>query len=56
MVYLWARQSELGNNFENKLRVSVKHWLKEKWPFKNLVFPGIDISWEAWSKIAEVKR
>lgn len=55
-VYLWARQSELASGLEIELTASVKAWLKDKWPFKNAVLPGTDISLEEWDKVQELKR
>ena len=56
VVYLWARQSELASGLEDNLRVTVKKWLKDKWPFRKVAFPGADIDWQTWEKIAEAKR
>ena len=55
-VYLWARQSELASGLEVELTASVKAWLKDKWPFKNAVLPGTDISINEWDKVEELKR
>lgn len=55
-VFLWVRQSELVSGLETELRETVKAWLNERWPFKDAVFPGTDIPWEAWQKIEEAKR
>ena len=55
-IYLWARQSELASGLEAELTASVKAWLKDKWPFKNAVLPGTDISLEEWDKVEELKR
>jgi len=45
MVFLWARESELKNDLDNKLFLTVKDWIKKEWPFKNVVYPGRDIAW-----------
>lgn len=42
-IYLWARQSELKNELEVKLQKTLKNWLKEKWPFKKVIFLGKNI-------------
>jgi hypothetical protein len=56
VVYLWARQSELAGGLEQRLLAAVKDWLAEKWPFKQLAFPGRDISWEAWQQVPGERR
>lgn len=48
-VYLWVRESEI--ELDEKLYKDVKDWLKERWPFKNVIFPGREISWEEWKYI-----
>lgn len=47
-VYLWVRQSELANNLDAHLFQTVKEWMKEQWPFKQVAYPGREISWEEW--------
>jgi hypothetical protein len=46
MVILWVRQSEHENNLDEKLFIAVKNWIKEKWPFRNVAYPGRDIAWK----------
>ncbi len=55
-IYLWARQSELASGLESRLYAAVKDWVARDWPFKKAAFPGRDIDWDAWRKIAEEKR
>ena len=45
-VYLWARQSELENGLEEELFEVVKKWVDQEWPFKRVVYPGRDMSWQ----------
>lgn len=57
VVYLWTRppdQTDIIN--EEKLRIAVREWLDDEWPFKSVVFPGTDIDWADWESVAEVKR
>jgi hypothetical protein len=49
MVLLWVRQSELQNGLEEYLFETVKKWIKEKWPFKNVGYPGREIDWKTWN-------
>ena len=48
VVYLWARTSELKNGLEDELFDAVKNWIAKIWPFKNVAYPGRDISWDDW--------
>jgi hypothetical protein len=56
VVYLWARQSELASGLESRLFSALKEWLAKEWPFKKVAFPGRDIEWGEWAKIADEKR
>jgi hypothetical protein len=49
VVYLWARQSELAADLENRLFAAVKVWLSSEWPFRNAAYPGREIDWDAWN-------
>ena len=50
-VILWVRKSELVNELDQVLFDFTRYWLKQKWPFKNVAFPGRSISWADWMKI-----
>lgn len=56
VVYLWARQSELGSGLEDRLYAAVRAWMAKEWPFKKVAFPGRDVAWETWRKIPNEKR
>lgn len=56
VVYLWARQSELGGGLETRLHTAVKEWVAKEWPFKSVAYPGREIGWDAWQAIPEEKR
>lgn len=47
-IYLWARSSEIEEGLEELLFEVVKGWIKEKWPFKNVAYPGLEIEWSKW--------
>ena len=36
---MWVRQSEYDKGLDNILFQSVKKWIKEDWPFDELIFP-----------------
>lgn len=50
-IYLWVRKSALDNGLDPILFNTVKEWIKKEWPFKNVAYPGRDISWEKWDEI-----
>lgn len=56
VVFLWARQSELGSGLEDRLYTAVKDWLASTWPFKSPAFPGRGVAWEAWRAIPTERR
>jgi len=50
-ITLWARASEIENGLEGLLFKIVKSWVEEKWPFKNVAYPGLEIEWSKWRNI-----
>lgn len=56
VAYLWARQSELASGLEDRLFGAVSAWLEERWPFKQVAFPGRTIAWDAWRAIPMERR
>ena len=47
-VYLWVRESENKSGLDDILFDAVKKWIFQRWPFKNVAYPGKDIPWEQW--------
>jgi len=56
VVFLWARQSHLAGGLEERLYSAVRAWLSDKWPFKQVAFPGRSIDWNAWKAIPLERR
>lgn len=50
-VYLWVRKSEYDKGLDPLLYEAVRNWIKEKWPFKRVAYPGREIDWETWKSI-----
>lgn len=48
IVFLWVRKSELKNHLDRELYKIVKDWINKEWPFKNVAYPGREISWDKW--------
>ena len=52
-AYLWVRASEFGKGLDPILFAAVKKWIAERWPFKNVAFPGREVDWEVWESMPE---
>ncbi len=48
-IYSWIRESHLY--LDPELYQTVKIWVESEWPFRNISFPGREISWEDWNKL-----
>ena len=42
-IYYWTRMSEIKNGLEEYLFNVVKVWIREKWTFKAVVYPGREV-------------
>lgn len=47
-VVFWVRSDEDGSGLEKELEDFVREWLSVTWPFKDVRYPGRDISWADW--------
>lgn len=47
-VVFWVRSDEEGTGLEKELEEFVREWLIVTWPFKDVRYPGRDISWAEW--------
>lgn len=56
VAYLWARQSELAGGLEDRLYGAVRDWLRARWPFAQVAFPGRGITWDAWKATPMERR
>ncbi len=48
-VYLWVRDSEI--KLDAYLYTTVKNSVHTHWPFKQIAFPGREVSWDEWDRI-----
>jgi len=46
IIMMWVRQSEVADGLDKILFSTVKNWIKEKWPFEKVAYPGRDVSWD----------
>lgn len=51
IVMMWVRQSEVGSGLDEYLFSTVKKWIRDKWPFEKVAYPGRDVSWDDFKKI-----
>lgn len=50
-VYVWVRKSELASGLDEFLFLTVRKWIEQEWPFKNVAYPGREISWGKWESL-----
>ena len=50
-ITMWVRASEVENGLDAILFDAVKKWISEEWSFKNVAYPGREISWEQWEQM-----
>jgi hypothetical protein len=48
-VIMWVRKSAYDKGLDLILFKTVKSWIREKWPFIKVGYPGRTISWEEWN-------
>jgi len=53
VVYAWVRKSEFDKGLDSILFDSVKNWVANEWPFKNVTYPGREIDWSKWESLPE---
>ena len=50
-AFMWVRESVLSEGLDDLLYQTVKKWLSEEWPLKNIAYPGRALSFEAWDQL-----
>lgn len=45
MVILWSRSN---SGIESALYETVRNWIDFDWPFRHVVYPGRELSWQDW--------
>ena len=50
-AFWWVRSSALAEGLDDRLGAAFRAWLRDRWPFKRVAFPGRDIAWNAWQKL-----
>jgi hypothetical protein len=54
VIYMWIRTSSLEGGMDTFLFDNVKKWINTEWPFKNVAYPGREISWDKWATLKKV--
>lgn len=52
-VNLWVRKSAYEKGLDAELYRFAKRWVAEAWPFKRVAFPGREIPWAEWERLAD---
>ena len=47
-IYMWVRKSEYEKGLDPILYKTIRRWIKEKWPFNHVAYPGREIDWDTW--------
>jgi hypothetical protein len=47
-ITLWTSQSAFNQGLDQVLFDTVKEWVRTKWPFTKVAYPGREISWPDW--------
>lgn len=50
-VYYWVRDSAKAQGVEAQLDAFLRQWLRGVWRFRRPIFPGRDVSWQAWEAL-----
>ena len=53
-AFWWVRTSALSSGLDEKLGKVFQEWLRDRWPFKQVAFPGRYISWSDWTSMEQL--
>lgn len=52
-VRIWVTKQGEAMGLEPKLVAAVQEWVKAKWPFKQVAYPGRDVPMEKWNSLPD---
>jgi hypothetical protein len=52
-ITFWVRADEVATGLEAALEATIRPWIAEVWPFKRVIYPGRDLSWEEWDALPD---
>jgi hypothetical protein len=55
-VSLWVTKAEYDAGFDARLYAWVTRWVKAKWPFRQVAYPGRKIDWKVWDAALAAKK
>ena len=56
MVRLWVTKTEHDAGFDAELYAWVQTWVRAKWPFANVAYPGRAIDWATWDALVAASK
>jgi YVTN family beta-propeller protein len=52
-VRIWVTEQGAKEGLEPLLEAKVREWVKQKWPFQKVIYPGRDITMSAWNALSD---
>nr|WP_235902970.1 twin-arginine translocation pathway signal protein [Sandarakinorhabdus oryzae] len=56
VVRLWVTKAEYDAGFDAELYAWVQGWMKAKWPFAKVAYPGRAIDWASWDALVAASK
>ena len=56
MVRLWVTKADLDAGFDAELYTWVQQWVRTKWPFAKVAYPGRAIDWTTWDAMVAAEK
>jgi hypothetical protein len=56
VVRLWVTKAEHDAGFDAELYAWVQSWVRAKWPFAKVAYPGRAIDWATWDALVAVSK
>ena len=56
VVRLWVTKTEHDAGFDAELYVWVQTWVRAKWPFAKVAYPGRAIDWATWDALVAASK
>jgi hypothetical protein len=53
MVRIWVTEQGAKDGLDPIVEAKVREWVKQKWPFKKVIYPGRDITISEWNALPE---
>jgi virginiamycin B lyase len=53
MVRIWVTEQGAREGLDSLLEAKVREWIKQKWPFQKVIYPGRDMPMPAWNALKD---